>query len=381
MAPARLPAAKVIRVKQPGHRQDGTTLEPRPVRGAPPSSTAEDAVIRVDELEKTYPNGTRAVRGVTFHVKRGEIYGLLGPNGAGKSTIIGILGTLVKATGGSASIAGLAVGDKRNSIEIRKRIGFAMQEAGVDDLATGREYLMLQAGLYRIPKRQAKQRAQELLELFGLTAAAKKRVGSYSGGMKRRIDLAAALIHQPPIVFLDEPTEGLDPRSRRALWETLGNLRDEHGATILLSTHYMDEADFLCDRIGILDGGHIVQEGTPEQLKHSIGGASIKISYAEGREEDRYARAQKLVGTMEDVERTQLSQGALFIYVDDAAKATSRILQELGAHGLAPDMLAILQPTLDDVYLRYTGRTMVEAEVKTAKPAPGQERRRKGVSS
>ena len=220
-----------------------------------------DYAIVAERLAKRYPNGTEAVRGISFRVRRGEIFGILGPNGAGKSTTMGMLGTLVRPTGGHVTVAGFdVVADAR---EVRRRIGVAMQEVGVDELATGREYLVLQGRLHGMSRREAARRAGELLELVDLEEVAGRRMGEYSGGTKRRVDLASALIHRPPIVFLDEPTEGLDPLARNSIWDALEQLE---GTTVVLTTHYMAEADRLCDRILIVDRGQIVVEGEPREL-------------------------------------------------------------------------------------------------------------------
>ncbi len=225
--------------------------------------------IVVDDLAKRYPNGTEAVRGISFRVRTGEVFGILGPNGAGKSTTMGMLGTLVRPTGGGATVAGLdVVGDPRG---VRGRIGFAMQEVGVDELATGRELLVLHGRLHGLTRREAARRAAVLLDLVGLGEAADRRMGEYSGGMQRRADLASALIHLPPVLFLDEPTEGLDPHGRSAIWEALARLNEALEMTIVLTTHYMEEADRLCDRIAIVDHGRIVVEGTPAELKRAAG--------------------------------------------------------------------------------------------------------------
>ena len=239
---------------------------------APAIIGGPDAIV-VDGLAKRYPNGTDAVRDISFTVRTGEVYGILGPNGAGKSTTIGILGTLVRPTGGRATVAGFDVA--AGARDVRRQIGFAMQEVGVDDLATGSEFLVLQGRLQGLSRREAARRAHLLLVLVDLEGAADQRIGEYSGGMKRRVDLASALIHLPPILFLDEPTEGLDPRARVAIWETLERLKDALRMTIMLSTHYMEEADRLCDRIGIIDRGLIVAEGTPAKLKASLGGQTL----------------------------------------------------------------------------------------------------------
>jgi len=238
-----------------------------------PSGAGVDDAIVVDDLAKRYPNGTEAVRGVSFRVLTGEVFGLLGPNGAGKSTTMGMLGTLVRPTGGRATVAGHDVVEAPR--QVRRSLGFAMQEVGVDDLATGTELLILHGRLHGLSRREAARRAGLLLELVGIGDAARRRMGDYSGGMKRRVDLASALIHLPPVLFLDEPTEGLDPHGRAAIWAALDRLKAELGMTILMTTHFMEEADRLCDRIAIVDHGRIVVEGTPEELKGQIGAADV----------------------------------------------------------------------------------------------------------
>jgi ABC-2 type transport system ATP-binding protein len=318
------------------------------------------AYISVKDLVKTYPNGTKAVRGISFQVRKGEIFGILGPNGAGKSTTIGVLGTLVKPTSGEATVAGFDV--RHQMHEIRKRMGFAMQEAGVDDLATGREYLYLQGRLYGVPKDKLESRSAQLLKVFELEAAADKRIGSYSGGMKRRIDLASALIHFPPILFLDEPTEGLDPRSRMAMWRVLQRLRQQLKTTIILSTHYMEEADRLCDRIAIIDQGTIAAIDTPARLKASVGGQSLILEYPLSPE--KVAKAETVLSRARLVNRVQRTATSLNCYVDDAAGAAPKVLRALEAAKLSPESLKIQQPSLDDAYLKYTGRKIGEAEEK-----------------
>ena len=225
----------------------------------------------LESLSKTYADGTQAVRGLSLRVAAGECYGILGPNGAGKSTTIGMLGTLVRPTGGSASVAGHDV--VREPRQVRRRIGFAMQEVGVDELATGAELLVLHGRLHGLSRREATRRAELLFDLVGISEAATRRMGEYSGGMKRRVDLASALIHLPPVLFLDEPTEGLDPHGRAAIWDALERLKDELGMTVLMTTHYMEEADRLCDRIAIVEAGRIVVEGTPRELKGALDSA------------------------------------------------------------------------------------------------------------
>lgn len=227
-----------------------------------------DAIV-VESLAKTYPDGTEAVRGISLRVAAGESFGILGPNGAGKSTTIGMLGTLVRPTAGRASVAGFDV--VAEPIEVRRRIGFAMQQAGVDEFATPKELMILQGRLHGLRKHQAAARAGLLLGVMELTAEADRRLATLSGGTKRRVDLAASLMHLPPVLFLDEPTEGLDPRSRSGVWDTLDRLRSRLGVTLVLTTHYMEEGDRLCERIAIIDRGTVVAEGPPAALKGTVG--------------------------------------------------------------------------------------------------------------
>jgi ABC-2 type transport system ATP-binding protein len=233
--------------------------------GAPPDG---DAIV-VERLEKRYANGTEAVRGISFRVRAGEVFGLLSPNGAGKSTTMGMLGTLVRPTSGRAIVAGHDVAKAPHLV--RRRIGFAMQEVGVDALATGRELVVLHARLHGLSRREAARRAALVLDLVGIRDAARRRMSEYSGGMRRRVDLASALVHLPPVLFLDEPTEGLDPHGRAAIWDAIERLNEELGMTVVLTTHYMGEADRLCERVAIVDSGRIVVEGTPQQLKRTLG--------------------------------------------------------------------------------------------------------------
>lgn len=233
------------------------------------SGAATDAIV-LQDVAKTYPDGTEAVRGISLRVAAGEAYGILGPNGAGKSTAIGMLGTLVKPTGGHARVAGFDV--VTEPVEVRRRIGFAMQQAGVDDFASPTELMVLQGRLHGLTKQEAAERTELFLGVLELEEVAGKRLAGLSGGTRRRVDLAASLMHMPPILILDEPTEGLDPRSRAGLWETLDRLRRDLGVTLVLTTHYMDEGDRLCDRIAIIDRGTVVAEGTPRSLKSTVDG-------------------------------------------------------------------------------------------------------------
>lgn len=329
---------------------------------------AGDAIV-VEMLEKTYPNGTRAVRGISFRVGRGEFYGIIGPNGAGKSTTIGILGTLVKPTGGRAVVDGFDVA--AHPREVRARIGFAMQEVGVDEVATGQEYLLLQGRLEGLSRAEAGERADALLRLVGLEHVAGDRIKHYSGGMKRRVDLASVLIHMPPILFLDEPTEGLDPQNRVILWEILRALNRQTGTTVVLTTHYMDEADRLCDRIGIIDEGRLVVEGTPEELKASLEGDSLLLRYGPESPPEVLVRCSEILAGLASVHRVVPGDGDIAVQVEDATEAAPEVLRVLDRRGVAPRTLSIMQPTLEDVYLRYAGRTFARAE---AAEGEGEER-------
>jgi ABC-2 type transport system ATP-binding protein len=232
------------------------------------TATLGDAIV-LERLAKTYADGTEAVRGISLRVAAGESFGILGPNGAGKSTTVGMLGTLVKPTGGRATVAGFDV--VAEPTEVRRRIGFAMQQAGVDDFATPKELMVLQGRLHGLRKREAAARAGLLLGVMGLAEEADRRLAMLSGGTKRRVDLAASLMHLPPVLFLDEPTEGLDPRSRSGVWDTLDRLRSRLGVTLVLTTHYMEEGDRLCERVAIIDRGTVVAEGAPAALKATVG--------------------------------------------------------------------------------------------------------------
>src|ERR687896_2230945 len=231
-------------------------------------------VIEVRDLVKVYGKETRAVDGISFDVGQTELFGFLGPNGAGKTTTIRILATLLRQTAGSARVAGFDVAAQPR--EVRKRLGLAMQAPALDAFSTGRETLELAGRLHRMPVAEVRRRTDELLELMGLAAVAKKLAGTYSGGMKRRLDLASALVHRPQVLILDEPTEGLDPQSRTALWKELERI-NQAGTTMLLTTHYMEEADRLCSRLAIIDEGRIQVEGEPAALKRSVGGDTVVL--------------------------------------------------------------------------------------------------------
>jgi ABC-2 type transport system ATP-binding protein len=319
---------------------------------------AEQPMVAVRELVKVYPGGTRAVDDLTFGVEAGEVLGFLGPNGAGKTTTIRILATLLQPTSGSAVVDGLDV--TRHAAETRARIGFAMQSVGLDDLATGREHLELMGRLRRVPAPALAARVGELLELMGLTAAADKLVGRYSGGMRRRLDLAMALVHRPRILFLDEPTEGLDPQSRAALWEQLKVLNAD-GTAMLLTTHYLEEADALSDRVCIIDDGRLVAEGPPAALKREMGSDVVRLRLAAKSAGDLAGQQRQATERLEDlagVERVQATDAGVDVYVRGAAAAVTAIIRRLDGEAVLVSELTMTSPTLDDVFIRATGHTI-----------------------
>src|SRR4051794_38550507 len=301
--------------------------------------------ITVNGLVREFKGGIRAVDGIELQVQPGEIYGFLGPNGAGKSTTVHVLTTLLPPTSGRATVAGFDVATQ--GPEVRRRIGAALQEAALDQFLTGREHFSLQGGLHGLSKEDRAQRADELLERVGLTDAADRKVGGYSGGMKRRLDLALALVHRPRLLFLDEPTTGLDPQSRNALWEEVARLARDDGVTVFLTTQYLEEADVLADRVGIIDHGRIVAEGTPAELKAEVGRPTVEATPADPRIRDVLAPFGHAVPSPRGV-AVRLSGEA-----DLAA-----IVRALDAEDLRVENLQLHQPSLDDVFLAKTGRSL-----------------------
>ena len=313
-------------------------------------------IVVVENLVKVYPGGTRAVDGVDFAVDRGELFGFLGPNGAGKSTSMKILSTLLRKTSGRVVVAGHEVDQDPKAV--RRSIGFAMQEVGVDDLASGRDFLELQGVLYGASRREARDHAGELLELVGLTEVAGRRIGTYSGGMRRRIDLVAAMLHSPPLLILDEPTTGLDPQSRLAVWEHLREL-NEQGVTIFLTTQMMEEADRLCERVAIIDQGRIVAEGSPQTLKTEVGGDIVHITVdSAGGGQEQMARAKALVTERSYVAAADATGDTLTITVSDGSAAVPDLIRLLHENKVEVSGLSVASPTLDDVFLSYTGRSI-----------------------
>jgi len=326
---------------------------------------AETNGIEVEGLVREYRKGPRAVDGIDLSVAPGEIYGFLGPNGAGKSTTVHVLTTLLPPTSGTARVGGYDV--VKEGPKVRSLIGVALQEAALDPLLTGRDHLRLQATLQGVRKDQRQARTDDLLERVGLADAGDRKVAGYSGGMKRRLDLALALIHQPRILFLDEPTTGLDPQSRTALWEEVARLRREERVTVFLTTQYLEEADVLADRVGIIDQGKIVAEGTPATLKAEIGRPSIHA--IPRRDEDRervaefLARFGEPLGTTREV-AVRLRGGL----------GLTDIVRAVDADGVDIVDLELRQPTLDDVFLAKTGRTL-EGAAEEAETAVQEKRR------
>jgi ABC-2 type transport system ATP-binding protein len=321
------------------------------------------AAIEVEGLERAFEE-VRAVQGVDLQVDEGEIYGFLGPNGAGKTTTVRVLTTLLLPTGGSARVGGHDVVEEARSV--RRAIGVALQEAALDPLMTGRELIRLQATLQGIPTAEGRDRADALLERVGLTEAADRRVGEYSGGMQRRLDLAAALVHRPRVLFLDEPTTGLDPVSRKTIWEEVRSLNDE-GTTVFLTTQYLEEADQLADNVAIIDKGRIVAEGTPASLKASIGHPHISLTLAEGT----IAEAERVCGEVGRL-LPPTDGKTVLVEVPNGAADIPRVVRALDDAGIEVGSLELVHPTLDDVFVATTGYHLEKKEVPTGSPAPAE---------
>ena len=314
--------------------------------GAGPGQAAIDAV----DLVKTYRGGVRALDGVSLAVETGTIFGLLGPNGAGKSTAVKILTTLSRADTGSASVMGVDVA--RQPDRVRRMIGLVGQHGAVDPEATGRENLTLQGHLYDMGGAALRGRVDELLARFGLDEAADRIVKTWSGGMQRKLDVASGLVHQPRVLFLDEPTTGLDPEARADLWTEVQRLAAD-GLTILLTTHYLEEADRLAGQVAIIDRGRIVARGTPDELKSELRGDAIVV---ELRDSIRIEHASEVLGLLEGIHEPTLEGRTLRARADDGARSVPTVLAALDAAGLGVASVTVARPSLDDVYLQYTGR-------------------------
>jgi len=307
--------------------------------------------IEAESLVRVFKGDIRAVDGIDLAVEPGEIYGFLGPNGAGKSTTVHMLTTLLPPSSGRARVAGFDV--VHEGPQVRRAIGAALQEAALDPLLTGREHLRLQCALHGIPRAERRHRANELLERVGLTLAADRKVKGYSGGMKRRLDLALALAHRPTILFLDEPTTGLDVQSRSALWVEVVRLARDEGVTVFLTTQYLEEADALADRVGIIDHGRIVAEGTTDELKAQIGRPTVEAIPGDGTEAAALARILERFG-----ERTDGSPKGVSVRLSRGVGDLAEIVRALDSEGLRVEHLQLHAPSLDDVFLAKTGRSL-----------------------
>jgi ABC-2 type transport system ATP-binding protein len=319
------------------------------------AETAERDGIEVEGLVREFKNGPRAVDGIDLRVAPGEIYGFLGPNGAGKSTTVLMLTTLLPPTAGTARVAGFDIVSE--GPRVRSAIGAALQEAALDPILTGAEHMRLQTALHGIPKREREERGAELLERVGLSQAADRRVGGYSGGMKRRLDLALALAHRPRILFLDEPTTGLDIQSRTALWEEVARLAAEDGVTVFLTTQYLEEADALANRVGIIDHGQIVAEGTPAALKAEIGRPTVEATPQDPSEHERLLAVLSRFG-----EQAGASPKAAAVRLQGGEADLAEVVRALDSEGIAIEQLQLHAPSLDDVFLAKTGRSLEGAE-------------------
>ncbi|VAW04353.1 Efflux ABC transporter, ATP-binding protein [hydrothermal vent metagenome] len=328
------------------------------------------ALIEVTDLYKSFGD-VRAVDGISFAVEEGTIFGFLGPNGAGKTTTIRILVTLSKQTSGSAVVAGVDVSSDPHGV--RSRVGYAAQATGIDGDLTGFENVVLQGRLHGMSKRDASSEAIRILEVISLSDVQDRRAGTYSGGMARRLDLAQALIHRPAVLFLDEPTTGLDPQNRHAMWQYLKEL-NEDGVTIFLTTQYMEEADELADDLAIIDHGKIVVEGSPSELKRGVGGDSVTLTLRPGSGPDDVASVAGALETLLGAARVKTVENAVVAHLEDASSRIAEIVRAVDATGVPIGRLELAEPSLDQVFLKHTGSRLRVEEVK---PASRLSRRRK----
>ncbi len=317
-------------------------------------------IIETTGLRKTFVSRAgrekktvEAVRGVDLQVADGEVFGFLGPNGAGKTTTLRMLATLIEPDGGQATIAGADL--RKHPSEVRKLIGYVAQGGSTWDDSTAREELVLHARMYGISKAEAHRRAADALEAFQLTEYADRKCKTYSGGQRRRVDIALGIIHQPRVVFLDEPTSGLDPQSRAHMWDEVRKLRDL-GMTVFLTTHYLEEADALCDRLAIIDHGQIVAEGTPGDLKQEVLGDVVSVSLPQN-----IAGAAELFSNADYVKKLETGEEGIRLYVEDGASAIPHVLRSLDSNGINLTSIELHRPSLDDVFLAKTGRSLRES--------------------
>ena len=309
--------------------------------------------IEAEGLTRVFGDLT-AVNSINLSVNEGEVFGFLGPNGAGKSTAVRMLTTLLKPSDGSAKVSGYDVATEANMV--RKNIGVALQDAAIDPLMTGNELLKLQAVLHGIPRQEGRARCAELLERVGLTAAGDKRVGTYSGGMRRRLDLALSLVHRPKVLFLDEPTTGLDPTTRVALWEEVRTLNKEIGTTVFLTTQYLEEADQLAQRIAIIDNGRIVREGSPATLKAGVGAPTLRVDVTDAD----FVAAKEIMNKLG--EERPARKGRIAIGLDGGTRAITAVLKSLEDQDIEVQHVELDEPSLDDVFADATGRRLEGGE-------------------
>ncbi|MFF3913601.1 ATP-binding cassette domain-containing protein [Streptomyces sp. NPDC001852] len=326
--------------------------------------------VEARRLVKSYPGDVTALNGMDITVAPGTVFGLLGSNGAGKSTTVKILTTLARPDSGTATVAGHDV--LRHPDRVRRAIGVVAQQSGADPVATGRENLQLQGRLYGLTGNALNRRVEELLERFTLADAARRPVKGYSGGMRRRLDVALGLVHRPEVLFLDEPTTGLDPEARTAMWEEIGRLAGEEGLTILLTTHYLEEADRLAERIAIVDRGRIVVEGTPDVLKGELRGDAVHLELGEPVGEAGRTLLTGALTALPGVHEALCEGRRISVRADDGAATVPALLAALDRAGVTVSSATVARPSLDDVYLRHAGRRYAEAEAETAAvPAGG----------
>jgi ABC-2 type transport system ATP-binding protein len=326
------------------------------------------AVVRTCDLRKTYAGGVEALAGVSLDISPGETLAVLGPNGAGKTTLMRILATLSRATAGTALVGGFDVATQPDSV--RRAIGYVAQSTGVDALVSGREQLLLYGRLFRMSTAQTRERSDWLISCLGLGEVIDRLVRTYSGGMKRRLDLAISLLHIPQVLLLDEPTNGLDPGNRHVVWNHIRALTATEGVAVLLTTHYMDEADILASRLAILESGHIVASGTPSELKNTLHGDVLTIEFPIATQ---VPRAQSLLQSIEGVLTVTTDTTSLSAQVDDADSIAPRALDRLCLSGVSPSRLSISRPSLDDVYLAATGHKY-DSRGNVAKATPRERR-------
>jgi ABC-2 type transport system ATP-binding protein len=326
--------------------------------------TTPAPAIQAHDLIKTYSGGVTALDGMGVTVAPGTVFGLLGPNGAGKSTTVKILTTLARPDSGTARVAGHDV--LRHPDRVRRAIGVVAQRSGADPIATGRENLVLQGRFYGMRGTRLARRADELLERFDLVDAGRRKVRTYSGGMQRRLDVALGLVHRPQVLFLDEPTTGLDPEARTAMWEEITRLAGEEGLTILLTTHYLEEADRLAERIAIVDRGRVVTEGTPDELKGELRGDAVQVELAEPPAPGRGQALTAALAHSAGVRETVLEGRLLSARADNGAAAVPQLLAVLDREGAVVSSVTVARPSLDDVYLRHAGRRFADADAAPA---------------